>query len=891
MPIDIAAIFKQQGRNDRLGDGAANFFHLIDAADIDFKVVAIIGLGGDEGPVDGIDLPATVFGDKFVIANTETWTGDLGQNAVTDYDNGDIIERRTGVYGLHLDVSRTQSSEGTLVYNSWNKKFYYYDGTTWKELGTGSVTGAAGETFSVQFKAANGSFTGNSGLLFNNTTRRLVLGSDVLFQFGDGTTQGTARNFYGATGVTSALYPLGFSGAGNTGDRLLVATGPVNDPLRNYIRFGNAWVQTGVAGVGQGIQGTAGVAGVTGGTGATGAMGATGATGITGASLTSVSVDQDTGMLRGAYLFNGNTSSLFDIGYVQGTTGSTGATGQGITGVSLSGNDLVAQYLFADGTISDEFVIGNVRGNTGSTGATGITGASLTSVSVDQSTGMLRGAYLFNGSTSSLFDIGYVQGTTGTLGATGSTGPKGSTGAGTTGVTGQAAGIRYTYSTTLFDANYGIHANSGGTGVYISKIDNSGVNQSGFIQTWDDSTNTVKGTLIIQPQYAYHGLFGAAPGSTGQIVFSVTSVREYTNSVYELGGTLLSGTAGTNFLNLYTPIVANFSRAGDRGVTGATGSVNLTTATFETDTGIEHTAVSVNTSFSRLARKVMFLQDNGSLTFDYLFYPDIFNANDFQFAITSFSKLSSFASTQLMSGSNINLGTPSGTTFTAAYRNGPPATASINLTTAADGSGFPIFFNTSAMTSLAGSLITATLAGTGGSDRSTTIRLSATGTDADGTTRNDTENITINFRNHLLYGLTMGAVITGGATGIGMTAAWWFRDHVSTKPVAESITGWGASVTQSTYGTPEGYYLYIAYPSRLHDDASFFDDPAIAPIKLNGSAVVGGMSLQGYGIASDAGGLSTINYTNSLGWTEPYKVLRTDNTFTTDVFTFEFLSS
>ena len=73
--------------------------------------------------------------------------------------------------------------------------------------------------------------------------------------------------------------------------------------------------------------------------------------------------------------------------------------------------------------------------------------------------------------------------------------------------------------------------------------------------------------------------------------------------------------------------------------------------------------------------------------------------------------------------------------------------------------------------------------------------------------------------------------------------------------------------------------------------ASFFDDPTIAPIKLKGAAVVGGMSLQGYGLASGAGGLSTINYTNSRGWTEPYKVMRTDNTFTTDVFTFEFLSS
>lgn len=94
MPIDIAAIFKQQGRNDRLGSGAANFFHLIDAADIDFKVVAIIGLDADAGPIDSIYFPATVsYGDKFVVANTNTWESDLSQDGVPDYANGDIVER------------------------------------------------------------------------------------------------------------------------------------------------------------------------------------------------------------------------------------------------------------------------------------------------------------------------------------------------------------------------------------------------------------------------------------------------------------------------------------------------------------------------------------------------------------------------------------------------------------------------------------------------------------------------------------------------------------------------------------------------------------------------------------------------------------------------------
>ena len=45
-------------------------------------------------------------------------------------------------------------------------------------------------------------------------------------------------------------YPVGgFSASGFTGDRLLLATGPANDPFRNYIRYENQWFQTGVVGV------------------------------------------------------------------------------------------------------------------------------------------------------------------------------------------------------------------------------------------------------------------------------------------------------------------------------------------------------------------------------------------------------------------------------------------------------------------------------------------------------------------------------------------------------------------------------------------------------------------------------------------------------------------
>ncbi len=54
-----------------------------------------------------------------------------------------------------------------------------------------------------------------------------------------------------ATFFSGENYPVpgGFSANGFTGDRLLLATGPANDPFRNYIRYENQWFQTGVVGV------------------------------------------------------------------------------------------------------------------------------------------------------------------------------------------------------------------------------------------------------------------------------------------------------------------------------------------------------------------------------------------------------------------------------------------------------------------------------------------------------------------------------------------------------------------------------------------------------------------------------------------------------------------
>lgn len=181
--------------------------------------------------------------------------------------------RTVGTTADRNSISIARREVGMLVYVSGENKYYHLVGGTadanWQEFTVGGGTGApAGPSGSVQFRDGD-SLSGTSNLLFNSSQNRLVLGTNTVIQFGDSTTQGTARNFYGITGPTTQRFPQGLSGVGNTGDRLLIATGPSSDPFRNYVRFGNGWFQ--VAGVGGIVAGSDGV-GVTSLNGLTGAI-------------------------------------------------------------------------------------------------------------------------------------------------------------------------------------------------------------------------------------------------------------------------------------------------------------------------------------------------------------------------------------------------------------------------------------------------------------------------------------------------------------------------------------------------------------------------------------------------------------------------------------------
>jgi hypothetical protein len=746
MPINIADILEQLNRAANVtGSG---FFHLIHSGNIDFTVDGIVG--SDTTRYDYAFSAVTTYGTKYVVTNTTAWQAFSSQSIFSiGGDVNDIVTRGSSAWELYLDVSNSKTSEGTIVFNKHDNKIYYYTGSEWVAIGSGSLTGAAGEDGSVQFRAADGSLSGSASLLFNNTTKQLVLGTGSAIKFADGSTQGTARNFFG-TNTPTTDYPSGFSGTGYTGDRLLVATGPSADPFRTYVRYANAWFQHGVAGIGQGAKGDKGPTGTTGADGSQGIQGPTGTTGADGS--------------QG----------------IQGPTGTTGADGsQGIQGVTGATG--------ADGSQG-------IQGVTGATGDKGATGA------------------------------------TGIGGTPGEQGPKGDKGV--TGATGIASGLQYKWQSadinqTVSSGVVGI--NYGGTGFQIHKKDFYGYDQNGYLQTWDDSTSTVRGHIIIR---------GNNDSSvTGTIVFRVDSATSDANTNTFQGNLIVGGTGSETFKN-NQPLHINFIPKGDKG------NFDIQSQSFQTNSGVSHASNNTLGTDLGQARKVAFLMDNGSLTFDFIRNYDVFKPSDFVFSISSFS-FAGNSSTQNVLISNQNTTIAEGSLISAPLVAGPALTAQIYVDAANEGVGFPIYFTeteldrTSSLTAGVPSGVSIT-SGAGGSVQ---IRLIATGNQS----VTGTASVTYNFFNHFIYGVTSAPSLTSNT----ITGSW------VTRVLSNSLD------QTFTVDVPSGNYIFFAYPQRLGE----------AVVQINDQSQ-GGLDPQGY---AGIPGVSSHSYSNMNNFTEKYYIYRSNN--------------
>ena len=193
-------------------------------------------------------------------------------------------------------------------------------------------------------------------------------------------------------------YPVGgFSASGFTGDRLLLATGPANDPFRNYIRYKEQWFQTGVAGVAsQSITGdtisagygigivrggnsvTVNNTGVTGFNGLSGNVSMTGAGALFGFGNNAIGVRNASASVTGVASFDPRYFTVATTGHVgllgaYQVTGQTVVSGGGSQTVNTSGNTVTIDNRVASLTVTGVASFDPRYFTVGTTGHVGLT--------------------------------------------------------------------------------------------------------------------------------------------------------------------------------------------------------------------------------------------------------------------------------------------------------------------------------------------------------------------------------------------------------------------------------------------------------------------------------------------------------------------------------------
>lgn len=154
------------------------------------------------------------------------------------------------------------------------------------------------------------------------------------------------------------------------------------------------------------------------------------------------------------------------------------------------------------------------------------------------------------------------KGDTGSTGSTGATGAAGATGA--TGLTGSSSGLLYDFSTTTTDTDPGAgylqfnHATIASvTQLFIDNLESGGGDVSGFLDTWDDSTNTdLRGYVVIRKITAQQNF----------ALFSVTGANSSASTYRKITVTHI---ASSGSFSAEDDLSVTFTRTGNKGTDGA----------------------------------------------------------------------------------------------------------------------------------------------------------------------------------------------------------------------------------------------------------------------------------------------------------------------------------
>jgi len=292
-------------------------------------------------------------------------------------------------------------------------------------------------------------------------------------------------------------------------------------------------------------------------------------------------------------------------------------------------------------------------------------------------------------------------------------------------------------------------------------------------------------------------------------------------------------------------------------LSSSTGVVEVSLRLDEPNIGPQNTQVLHNapTSFSAesgFARKVAFLQSDGSISFDYIKNYDVFRKAEFEFDIVGFNvtnagnPINPVAASLI--GSNLLL---SGYQGNIQY-NQTPISAQITIlnATPSQQSNFPVTINSLGFTTVVFSNQTLlnrqlTYAGANSAIPNSDyygFRVGATGQNSDGTLVYKTKDYNVYFYNYIFWSVRQGTSISS----LDNT----FVNFLSGDKNIEINT-------DVTVDQQNPYYLYVAYPSRL-GTATFRD---------NSTNLEGGFTPQ----------QNPISYTNQFGYIENYTVYRSDN--------------
>jgi len=286
-------------------------------------------------------------------------------------------------------------------------------------------------------------------------------------------------------------------------------------------------------------------------------------------------------------------------------------------------------------------------------------------------------------------------------------------------------------------------------------------------------------------------------------------------------------------------------------VSGPTGIVEVSLRLDEPNVGEPyvpevHTAPTTFSADTGAARKVAFLQDDGSVSFDYIKNYDVFRKAEFEFDILTYDIPD--LSPQLVGypGTNLNLN-PYLANMTY---NQTPQEGKIKVTNATifEQSGFPDVISTLGLATFDFTTVHTlkyrelTYANVGTNEDYYTIQIGITGSNTDGTLSYKTKDYNLYFYNYIFYGQSQLTSITSSNFS-SLTAA-----------LNGSRTFTINTVISQDNANP--YYLYYAYPARF----------GTAIFKDNSTNIEGGFQQQ----------LGTFLYTNSRNYSETYAIWRSE---------------